>query len=555
MQGRICARAQLARAAILVAIMAALPACLESQQPTAGQHLLVDRDITSITFSHAGVAPAGEAIVYFEREPLPEPTPEDPYPLPTFRLYAIPRTGGTPRLLVSGVLAPTSVSATWESTGRLLVIAQLQGATSKLLRVDPVSGAVDDFGAGRAIQERGDWLILTQTAADGSQMLTARRDDGTAVALGAGSLLDVVDDVFYVYVPDADGSTHDVHAITIAGVDNVIGSAVFSAQVFASPAWSRLLLVRPKAVSDGGDTRYDVSLRSLQADDEAVIAPGVAGLFDISASPDGSSIAIGTVTNGIWSVLVTSASGEGDRVVALPWGDPNVFNGYVLTWRPGTNQLWIYDPERPFTVVLRPGEPPITVERMAYGTEARSIAASQGVLDDFLPISNFGPFVGDGSRWLTLGADGRVHVSDSDDPAGPEGPPFAVPGPNPSSVVAVGPDSYVLHVPVADDRTDLYWSSPSAGIARLLGTRVGDVAYSGARLLALSKSTGESASADLTLYDLPSGTGTRIARNVSGFALAPCATCGPVDAGTPIVFAIRALDPYPFDGIWVGALP
>jgi hypothetical protein len=530
-------------------------ACLESREPAQGRHLVVDRDTASVTFSHAGSVEVGRAILYFDREPTAA-TIDDPFPLPTTRLSTVSPDGGTPRVLASGVQ-----STKWDQKGRLLVQQRKTQVTAELFRIEPVSGEVEDFGEGGGLNDFGNWLVVSRPVGDGSFEQSGRRDDGTTVELGTGMILGVVSDVFYVETFDqSPDAVHDVHAITSLGEDKVIVSDVSWAQVTSSTVRPQLLLARPSRTSGAGSLKYDVSVRSLEFDDERVVAPMVDYFAGGTVSPNGTLLAIATRTAGVITVHVVSSNASDDRTVELPPPDPSfVISGmYNISWRPGSTDLWMFDEGRSLTLVLRPGEPLIRIDQMEASIVYQHLYqrdVTQGVIDDWSIDSGSGPFVGDGSYWLALGEDGLVHLNQATNPTAPPGPPFVVPGSNPTAVFELGPDSYLLLVQVANDRNDLYWSAPSKGTTRRLGERVGTIAYGNGRVLALSKYPGEAYGADLTLYDVARGTSTLVAQNVYEFALAPCATCGPVDRGTPIVYAIHAAQPYPFDGVWVGTLP
>ena len=56
-RGRPTARCWGVRIVVTLALVSS--ACLESREPAQGRHLVVDRDVASITFSHAGPAAAG----------------------------------------------------------------------------------------------------------------------------------------------------------------------------------------------------------------------------------------------------------------------------------------------------------------------------------------------------------------------------------------------------------------------------------------------------------------------------------------------------------------
>jgi hypothetical protein len=522
-------------------------ACLRDRAPAAGRHLLLDREVTSITFSREGTAPAGSAVVYFDRQSSPTGPDASPVIQPA-TLMVLPASGGEPRALVSGVEYGGRFPD-WDGHGRMLLVSPPAGAAEpELLRVDPTSGQVEDLGEGTAIAQVGEWLLLTRSTADGSLGSVARRDDGTVVQLGAGTLIEIIDEVFYVLRETS------VHAIAVDGGDTTLVTDVGIQAVLSSATGPKLFFSRP---STNGAFRYDLFLRDVSTGDERVLASDVER-FE-SGPQNGALLSLTTTTDGMTSLHVVSVvDASHDRTAELPSADPNDpgTGYYQMAWRPGTDELWAFDPARPITVVSKPGEPALEVERMA----ATNIAAVPGgalggVIEPQQPLSGAAPFIGGGAHWLSFGQDGLVHLGNADDPGGPEGPPFALSGGTIARIVSVAPDSYVVHLAVSNDRNDLYWASPAKNVTRLLAERVGDVVYGTDRVLALSQPQTDYQSLDVTLFELPAGTSTRLAQNVAGLALAPCAGCSPIDRGTAVVYAVHAPTPYPYDGVWVGELP
>lgn len=61
---------------------------------------------------------------------------------------------------------------------------------------------------------------------------------------------------------------------------------------------------------------------------------------------------------------------------------------------------------------------------------------------------------------------------------------------------------------------------------------------------------------ELAVVDLSTGAETRLARNVTGFALAPaCAGCDRTDPGAWFAYVVHARVPWKYDGLWSGSLP
>jgi hypothetical protein len=311
-----------------------------------------------------------------------------------------------------------------------------------------------------------------------------------------------------------------------------------------------------KDALDGG-INYDVVVLDARDKSERLVVSSVRVCEPTRPSADGSQIAllIGT-EEGSEYLYMMALDGGADRQVDVPPSNRNVpGGGYTLAWRPGTEELWAFDIMQRLTIVLRPGEPLVKIERTAaLNVAAQASVPTGGVIEPGTPPAADGAFV-DGNHWLSMGSEGMLHLNDADDPSSPEGPAFPLTDGAVFQVVNVAPDSYVAHLAVSLDRFDLYWIAPSRHETRLLAARVGDVVYGTDRVLVLSKMAGEVQSVDLTLYDLATGSPTLVAQNVTGFALAPCDGCGPIDSGTPIVYAIHALYPYSYDGIWTGTLP
>ena len=529
-------------------------ACLKGHPPSEGMHLLLDHDVTSVTWSRAGSAPAGANIVYFERQSFTA-TPEMPLLDQVANLATIPKQGGQSVSLASGVRI-SGRTAEWDSQGKLLVVStNSEDTTSELLRVDPVSGTVEDLGMGFGFRQIGDWVVLNQPTADGRIGSVARAPDGRTVVLGTGRVLGARGDQFLVLNDDL-----SLHLVSADGTDIVVATDVWSADLLPTAGPPILLLGR---MTQGGvstsHVSIDLSIRELSTGSDHVYATGVDSWVFDRLDADATTLAVGTTTNGAMSLHLISLVAAADEVIALPPPDPSVPESgmYEAFWRPGAEELWVFDGSRPITMVWRPQQPIVTIARTAaLNVAAEASAPVGGVIEPgAASVSDSSPFVDHGAHWLSMGTDGMVHLNATDDLSAPEGPAFPVTGGSLFQVVGVGTDSYVAHLAVSPDRSDLYWVAPARLMSRLLATRIGDVVYGADRVLASSKMASEVQAADLTLYDLVTGAPTLIAQNMTGFALAPCDGCGPIDAGTSVVFAIQALYPNAYDGIWSGSLP
>ena len=168
-------------------------------------------------------------------------------------------------------------------------------------------------------------------------------------------------------------------------------------------------------------------------------------------------------------------------------------------------------------------------------------------------------FTADGRFVTVTRGNGETYLADADQPDAETAIRIFGAEDYPRDLLEVAPGRWVAFwsSPSFADR-DLYLVDLEKGASRLLVGAAKRVAFGRSRAVVLARVLGSSPGApgELAVVDLSTGAETRLARNVTGFALAPaCAGCDRTDPGAWFAYVVHARVPWKYDGLWSGSLP
>jgi hypothetical protein len=580
------------------ALLALAPGCLPEGEPGLGEPLVSRRGLGGLLFAKA--AGTGEkGLLYSHRGlSLSRPVgPEREYQgSPPEDLFFLGAAGAEPHRLLEKYAGP----AQWDARGRLYIGRDLafrydptnprNPATYELWRFDLGDLSALALGRVTGFEVSPTGTRVAYSRADGQGLL--RTTDEQQFPLGA------VDEPHFQFVGE------DLYFLQAGALVRLRDPGTPAAPVMAGKiesfdvlgAGPRHLLVRtwdPTAAAAGRialvETAGDPSARILGTD--WLLGRPV-------FSPDGYRLAwmerIGD-DRGALRLLDLGAATETGTELMLPPRPPSRDppGGHApdpapgvdarppelevtLEFRPGSEELWCFFP-RELRIFAPDGTarsfplpeqgPPglgaprfVNVERFAsdyYGDGAS--------FSPILPVQVNAPasrFNADGRLW-TLVRGGEGHLGPADRPEAE------------ATVRLFGEDDFDRNVfELAGGGRVAFWASEGAGrralfladletrlagpALRVLARNVRTLQLGRRRALVLARplSGSNGGPGDLSVVDLANGAETRLAQNVTSFALDPaCAACDPVDAGARLVYVVHARVPWKYDGLWSGSLP
>lgn len=536
--------------------------CLPEAKPAVGKHLVGIRDVNYVTWSRGADGEPGDDVVYIKRKDPPTPAPPEGGPLGyPADLWAVPAGGGPSRRVLEDMMPAESAFLQWDARGHLLAsrLSPSMYAPSvphALLAVDIATGNADDLGGdvfAPGFSSPGRWrLAIRETP---QPRMWALSVDGLAVDVGPP-------DVFARSVGDRiyfQNDQREVVRVEVDGSKTVISTAlaVYDQYSVFEMAAGELLVVR-HAMYAGADWQLlgTASRGTIVGDNLYSFLPSRDGqkLGYVLTTPEGKTEA---------HVLTPGTRPPADEAWELPPPSSGLPN-YLLTWRPGTDELWCLDNNQ-YPIVVKPGQPPIVSKRIAGTVHIVDPSSPQSspVIDVFRAANadDYDFFLEDGRWWIARDAQqgGTVRLADASDPSGATGIVIGEAGEFvPEVAILERGRRMALSVKRADDLTppDIYTLDLTDGTKRIVATHVPQIVYGTNRVLVSEDANHAGDGARLTLIDLATGAGSVIAENVALMAVArPCPTCLPLDPGARTAFVIQARFPFAQDGVWSGILP
>jgi hypothetical protein len=556
------------RSAIVGVVMAgavACAGCLPEPTPAVGKHLVPARDVEYVTLSRGADGEAGDDVVYVKQKDPPTPIPESGglvgYPAD---LFAVSTGGGATRRLAEDI-SPALGGLVWDARARLVVVRPTPSAFAPsqphgLIGIDVATGAVDDLGGDNfwpPVSLSGHWIITIREAPDAH--LWAVSVDGLEVDVGPA------DHTYYDFVGDRIFYREDAgEAGLIAedGTKTVLADVTMSDYVRVFPMADGDLLVTLHA---GPPASAEWRLLGT-ANAGSIVNSDVSNVYNMAMSRDRKKIAYVVMTpDGTFEAhaLTPGATPPQDEAWELP--PSSVGLNYLLTWRPGTDELWCLD-NNTWPVVLRPGQPAVASARGAVIVHVvdPSSPGPTAVLDVYAPAepgATYDFFIEGGRWWIARDAmqGGTVRLAEASDPSGATGIVLGEAGEFVKEVAILEPGRRIaVRMLRSDDLTppDLYTIDLTDGTKRLVATHAPQVVYGTNRVLVSAEANQAGDGARLSLIDLLTGATSVIADNVAQMVVArPCRTCLPLDPGARTAFTIQARFPFEQDGVWTGTLP
>lgn len=535
--------------------------CLPEGKPAVGKHLVGIRDVQYVTWSRGADGEAADDVVYIKQKDPPTPLPPEGGPLgyPS-DLWAVPAAGGPSRRVLEDMMPAQGAFLQWDAAGHLMAVRRAPSmyapsSQHTLLAVDIATGNAEDLGGESyaGLSPSGRWRVAFRETPQ--PRLWALSVDGLAVDIGSSETFAryVGDRIFFqndkrevVRVED-DGSTTVVSAALAVNDQYVI---------FEMAAGDLLVVMR--AGYSGADWRLlgTASGGTIVGDNLYSFLPSHDGqkLGYVLTSPEGKTEA---------HVLTPGATPPADETWELPPpsnGAPN----YLLTWRPGTDELWCLDNNQ-YPIIVKPGQPPIVSTRIAamFHVVDSSLPRMSAVIDVWGTANDsaYDFFLEDGRWWIARDAQqgGTVRLADASDPTGATGIVIGEAGEFvPEVAILERGRRMALSMRRADDLTppDIYTLDLTDGTKHIVATHVPQIVYGTNRVLVSEDANHAGDGARLTLIDLGTGVESVIAENVALMSVArPCPTCLPLDPGARTAFVIQARFPFAQDGVWSGVLP
>jgi hypothetical protein len=447
----------------------------------------------------------------------------------------------------------------WDAGAHLLVERRMPSVHAPssqyaLLALDVATGDAEDLGGATwaGISPSGRWrMAISETP---EPRLWALSVDGLAVDVGGsetfyaryvGDRIYFLNDQREVVRVDEDGSTTVVSS----------GLAVTDSFSVIEMAAGDLLLVTHGLYSG-------VDWRLLGTSSGGTIVGD--NLYTFAPSPDGQKLAyVLTTPDGKTEahVLTLATTPPTDETWELPPPSNGVPN-YLITWRPGTDEVWFLDNTQ-YPIVVKPGQAPIVSIRIAVGVNIVDPSSPQSspIIQLYGWSGDWDFFLEGGRWWIAKDArdGGTVRLADASDPSGETGIVIGEAGEFVSEVAILEAGRRMaVRMQRTEDLTtpDLYTIDLIDGTKRIVATHAAQVVYGTNRVLVSAEANHAGDGARLTLIDLTTGVESMIAENVAQMAVArPCRTCLPLDPGARTAFVIQARFPFEQDGVWSATLP
>lgn len=557
--------------------------CLPEAGAPAGTRVAGVRGASGLTFSRE---PGGQAahLLYTLAAGAADPDAGALSDSPPRDLWAVPRAGGEPRLLLREISDATLL---WDQRGRALAqhalrpgeppaSGQQRFSSAELTRLDLAAGTATPMGRVRVARLSPGRTRVYHEAPDGRAFLRTLDDDREhALGTGLREVRFVGEDLHYLVGPRLLrlGDGDEGPRVLLEGVRSWRplpgGTSLLVVRPGEAIGTSVLALWRPASAVKPlpSETR---PLEAHAQPDLLAKGPLIGHPF---VSADGARLAWMERSPADSQQVVLrflDLKGRRERAVTLALpprprrdGDTSDETLVEIAFRPGADEVWCIVNQQLVILradsgeVLRPPGVAYTWLRMAGANDGPPATLEAEDRGSRVPGGSL--FTGDGRWWLFMGPDEGVRIGDARDPGGPRSLLLGHWRRISRQPRELRPGRLAVFLePGGGERRDLHIVDLERLESRLVARDLTRVTFGARRLLAITRPIGGDGFAPgaLVLVDHETAEEIPLAHNVTEFVLPPLgAGSDPTEPGVLVGFAVHARLPFRYDGLWTAVLP